>query len=164
MTRVWVRQKLCAEWSGVENRESAKEKFTACMDRTTVCPHGYGISTLKVGKGDDELGSYSSVHLWSPSNHGAWPNSVFSSVTQTCLTLCDSMDYSTPGFPVHHQLPELAHTPVHRDSDAIQQSHSLSSPSPAFYLPQHRGLFQCVSSSHQVTQVLEFQLQHQSYQ
>ena len=63
----------------------------------------------------------------------------FSSVTQSCLTLCDPMDCITPGFPVHHQLPELARTHVHQVSDAIQPSHPLSSPSPpAFSLPQHQ--------------------------
>ena len=74
----------------------------------------------------------------------------FSSVPQSCLTLCDHMDCSTPGFPVHHQLPEFALTHVHRVGDAIQSSHPLSSPSPAFNLSQHQGLFQLVSSSHQV--------------
>ena len=54
----------------------------------------------------------------------------FSSVTQSCLTLCHPMDRSTPGFPVHHQLPELAHTHVHRVGDAILPSHLLLSPSP----------------------------------
>ena len=71
------------------------------------------------------------------------------------------MDCSTPGFPVHHKLPELAQTHVHWVSDAIQPSHPLSSPSPCtFSLSQHQGLFQGVSSSHQVAEVLEFQLQH----
>ena len=66
-----------------------------------------------------------------------------SSAAQSCLTLCDPMDFSTPGFPVHHQLLELAQTHVHRVSDAIQPSHPLSSPSPpAFNLSQHQGLFQ----------------------
>ena len=70
-----------------------------------------------------------------------------------------------PNLPVHHQLPELAHTHVHRVSDAIQPSHPLSSPSPpAFSRSQHQGLFQWVSSSHQVAKGLEFQLQHQSFQ
>ena len=88
--------------------------------------------------------------------------SSVSSVTQSCLTLCDC---STPGLPVHHQLPELAQTHVHWVSDAIQPSHPLSSPyPPALNLSQHQGLFQWVSSSHQVTKVLEFQLQHQSFQ
>ena len=70
----------------------------------------------------------------------------FSSVTQSCLTLCNPMDCSMPGFPVHRQLLELAQTHVHRVSDAIQPSHPLSSPSPAFNLSQHQGLFQWVSS------------------
>ena len=75
------------------------------------------------------------------------------------------MDCSIPGFPVHHTLPELAQTHVHRVSDAIQPSHPLSSPSPpAFNLSQHQGLFQRVSSLHQVAKVLELQLQHQSFQ
>ena len=65
-----------------------------------------------------------------------------SSVAQSCPTLCNPMDCSTPGFCVHHQLPELAHTHVHQVSDAIQPSHPLSSPSPAFSLSQHQGLFQ----------------------
>ena len=87
----------------------------------------------------------------------------FSSVAQSCLTLCDPMDCSMPGFPVHHQLPELAQSHVHRVSDAIQPSHPLSSPSsPAFNLSQRQGLFKWVSSSHQVAKVLEFQ--HQSFQ
>ena len=74
------------------------------------------------------------------------------------------MDCSTPGFPVHHQLPELTQTHVYQVGDAIQPSHPLLSPSPAFSLSQHQGLFKQVSSSHQVAKVLEFQLQHQSFQ
>ena len=71
------------------------------------------------------------------------PSVQFSSVAQLCLTLCDLMDCSTPGFPGHDQSPELAQTHVHRVSDAIQPSHPLSSPSPpAFNLSQHQGLFQ----------------------
>ena len=89
----------------------------------------------------------------------------FISITQLCPILCDPMDYSTPGFPVHHQLLALAQTHVHWFSDAIQPSHPLSSPSPpAFNLSQHQGLFQWVSSSYHVAKVLEFQLQHQSFQ
>ena len=83
----------------------------------------------------------------------------FDSVSQSCPTPCDPM----PGF--HHKLPELAQTHVHWVGDAIQPSHPLSSPSPpAFNLSQHQGLFQWVSSSHQVAEVLEFQLQHHSFQ
>ena len=88
-----------------------------------------------------------------------------SSVAQSCPTLCNPMDCSTPGLPVHHQLPEPTQTHVHWVSDAIQPSHPLSSPSPpARNLSQHQGLFKWVSSSHSVPKVLEFQLQHQSFQ
>ena len=87
------------------------------------------------------------------------------SVPQLCLTLCNPMDCSTPDFLVHHQFLELDQTHVHWGSDAIQPSHPLLSPSPpAFNLSQHQGLFQWVSSSHQMVKVLEFQLQHQSFQ
>ena len=95
----------------------------------------------------------------------SWWLIQFSSVTQTCPTLCDPVDCSMPGLPVHHQLPEFTQTHVHWAGDAIQTSHPLSSPSPpAFNLSQHQGLFQRVSSLHQVAKVLEFQLQHQSFQ
>ena len=88
-----------------------------------------------------------------------------SSVTQLCPTLCDPMNHSTPGLSVHHQLPETTQTHVHWVSDAIQPSHPLSSPSPPpLNLSQHQDLFHWVSSSHQVAKVLEFQLQHQSFQ
>ena len=83
----------------------------------------------------------------------------FSSVTQSCPTLCDPMNLSTPGLPVHHQLPKFTQTHVHQVSDAIQPSHPLLSPSPPASNPsQHQGLFQWVNSSHEVAQVLEFQL------
>ena len=89
----------------------------------------------------------------------------FSSVAQSCPTLCNPMNCSTPGLPVYHQLPEFTQTHVHRVGDAIQPSHPLSSPPPPAPNPsQHQGLFQLVSSSHEVAKVLEFQLQHQSFQ
>ena len=79
--------------------------------------------------------------------------------------LCDPMDFSTPGIPVHHQLPEYTQTHVHWVGDTIQPSYPLLSPSPpTFNLSQHQGLFQWVSSLHQVAKGLEFQLQHQSFQ
>ena len=94
---------------------------------------------------------FSSVHL--------------SSVAQSCPTLCDPMDRSTPGLPVHHQLLKSTQTHVHRVSDAIQPSHPLLSPSPpAPSTSQHQGLFQWVNTWHEVAKVLEFQLQHQSFQ
>ena len=75
----------------------------------------------------------------------------FSSVAQSCPTLCDPMDCSTPGLPVHHQLPESTQTHVHWVGDAIQPSYPLLSPSPpALNLSQHQGLFRWISPSHQV--------------
>ena len=89
----------------------------------------------------------------------------FSSIAQSCPTLCNPMSHSTPGLPVYHQLPEFTQTHVHRVGGAIQPSHPLSSPSaPAPNPSQHQSLFQWVSSSHEVAKVLEFQLQHQSFQ
>ena len=100
----------------------------------------------------------------------AWKNAEklsvqFNPVAQSCPTLCDPMNRSTPGLSVHHQLPKFIQTHVHRVNDAIQPSHLLSSPSlPAPNPSQHQGLFQWVNSSHEVAKVLEFQLQHQSFQ
>ena len=91
--------------------------------------------------------------------------SQFSSVAQSCPILCDPMNWSTPGLPVHHQLQDFTQTHVHWVGGAIQSSHPLLSPSsPAFNLSQHQGLFQRVSSSYQVAKVLGFELQHQSSQ
>ena len=91
-----------------------------------------------------------------------------SSVQFSCSVVSDSLrshGLQMPGFPVHHQLPELIQTHVYRVSDAIQPSHPLSSPSPpTFKLSQHHGLFKWVSSSQQVAQILEFELQHLSFQ
>ena len=89
----------------------------------------------------------------------------FSWVAQSCPTLCDPMNRSTPGLSVYHQLSEFTQTHVHWVSDAIQPSHPLLCLSPpAFNLSQHQGLFKRVSSSHQVAKILEFQLPHQSFQ
>ena len=89
----------------------------------------------------------------------------FSSVTHSCLALCDPMNCSTSCLPVHHQLPEFTQTHVHQVGDGIQPSHPLLSPSPPALNPsQHQGLFQWVNSSHEVAKVLEFQLQHHSFQ
>ena len=81
------------------------------------------------------------------------------------VRLCNPTNCSMPGLPVHHQLLESTQTHVHWVSDVIQPSHPLSTPSPpALNLSQHQGLFKWVSSSHQVPKVLEFLLQHQSFQ
>ena len=103
------------------------------------------------------------IHTDLKTNEIRWVQ--FSSVIQSRLTLCDPMNHSTPGLPVHHQLTEFTQTHVHRVSDAIQPSHPLSSPSPPVPNPsQHQSLFQWVNSSHEVAKVLEFQLQHHSLQ
>ena len=95
------------------------------------------------------------LESFSPSNESV----QFSSVIQSCPTLYDPIDCRMPGFPVHHQLLELAQTHVHRVGDAIQPSHPLMSPSPpTFNLSKHQGLFQSARSLHQVAKMLEFQL------
>ena len=107
------------------------------------------------------------LELWVRLVNGDTGDDQFSSVTQSGPTLCEPMDCSMPGLPVHHQLLEFTQTYVHWVGDAIQPSHPLSSPSPpTFNLSQHQGLFKWVSSSQQMAKVLEFQLQfqHQSFQ
>ena len=103
--------------------------------------------------------------MWEGSYQAVFSSVQFRSVAQSCPTLCDTIDCSMPGLPVHHQLPEFTQTHVYWVSDAIQPSYPLLFPSPfAFNLSQHQSLFKWVSSSHQVAKVLEFQLQHQSFQ
>ena len=87
-------------------------------------------------------------------------------LAQSCLTLCDPMDCSMPRFPVHHQLPDLTQTHVHRVSDTIQPSHPLSSPLllPSIFPSIKWEIFKWVSSFHQVAKILELQVQHQSFQ
>ena len=100
-----------------------------------------------------------SFHVAQNASLSTLNSSQFSSVAQSCPTLCDPMNRSTPGLPVHHQLPEFTQIHVHRVSDAIQPSHPLSSPSPPALNPSPRqSLFQRVNSSHEVARVLEFQL------
>ena len=85
------------------------------------------------------------------------PDYNISSVAQSCPTLCDPMNRSTPGLPVHHQLSQFTQTHIHWVRDAIQPSHPLSSPSPTAPNPsQHQALFQWVNSLHEVAKVLDF--------
>ena len=106
--------------------------------------------------------AYPLICLWALRSS---PYFQFSSVTQSCPTLCYPMNRSTPGLPVHHQLLEFTETHVHRVGDAIQPSHPLSPPFPTAPNPsRHQNLFQGINSSHEVAKVLEFQLQHQSFQ
>ena len=130
--------------------ENSMEAFQKISNRTTPLSSdltsGYISKKIKT-----EYGRISSVQ--------------FSSVSQSCGTICKLMDCSMPGLPVHCQLPVFTKTHIHRVGDAIQLSHPLSSPSPpAFNLSQHSGLFKCISSSYQVAKVLEFQLQNSSFQ
>ena len=99
---------------------------------------------------------------WSLLSTCKWSQKCCRSDTRTCPTLCSSMDYSKPGFPVHHYLQELAESHVYWADDTIQALHPLPPSLPAFNLSQHQGLFQWVSPSHEVAKVLE--LQHQSFQ
>ena len=118
----------------------------------------YGYNMISISPDMSQIITYLSliITLWSVQ---------FSSVAQPCLTLCNHMNHSMPGLPIHHQLPESTQICVHWDGDAIQPSHPLSSFSPpALTLSQLWGLYKWVSSSHQVANVLEFQLQHQSFQ
>ena len=139
------------------------EQGTGLCLRIKRCPHRERLNTvwsLRMGK---ILGKTTKLRFSKEIGEGVsgylllFGHSVLSDSLQP-------MDCSTPGFPVHHHLPELPQTHVHWVSDAIQPSHPLSSPSPAFNLSQHQCLFQWVSSSHQVAKVLELQLQHQSFQ
>ena len=137
------------------------------LGRIGVFSYGFALAVF--------LSQFLATSLYLHYINNIWPSGTlheflpkllqFSSVVQLCPTLCDLMDCSTPSLPVHHQLPEFTQTHVHWVSDAIQPSHPLSSPSPPTFNPsQHQGLFKWVSSLHQVAKVLEFQLQHQSFQ
>ena len=106
-----------------------------------------------------------SIHLLTHLSSFSFPQTFSSVQSLSRVQLCDYMNHSMPDFPVHHQLPEFTQTHAHWVSDAIQPSHPLSSPPPlALNLSQHQGLFQWVNFSHEVAKVLEFQLQHQSFQ
>ena len=142
-------------WSGPINSQLRTGKEVknqkSFWNHSTSDPISPSVSSSKCWQGWD-MGNFSSQSV------------QFSSVTQLCLTLCNPMDCSMPGLPVHHQLPEFTQTHV-RVGDDIQPSRPLSSPSPpTFNHSQHQGLFKWVSCLHQVARVLEFQLQHQSFQ
>ena len=113
-------------------------------------------------KGKKEISS-TALKLLIPGSAAPCAAAAAAKSLQSCPTLCDSMDCSTPVFPVHHHLLELTQTHVHWVGDVIQPSCPLLSPfPPAFNLSQHQGLLQWISSSHQVAKV--FELQHQSFQ
>ena len=125
--------KRCPETKSQEARVPQKR-----WGQKTGAPQG-----LEAAGGRTEKGTDGWTTRGVPAQPAGRTVSQFSSVAQSCLTLCDPMDCSTPDLPVHHQLLELTHTHAHRVSDAIQPSHPLSSPSPpAFSLSLHQGLFQ----------------------
>ena len=118
----------------LESRKMALIKLLAGQEeRRRHREQTYGHS----GEGENGMNGGSIIDIYT------FSSVQFSSATQSCLTLCDPMDHSTPGRPVHHQLPEFTQTHVHQVDDGIQPSHPLSSPSPpALNLSQHQGLFQ----------------------
>ena len=163
-----IRSHCGARWLKQKRRFSgsitARLPFREARPLRRDCIKGIGLR-LEYRERCSETGCHWFFSFFPPPKDLHMYSSQFSSVVQLCLTLCKPMDCSMPGFPVHHQLLELAHTHVHQVGDAIQPFHPLSSLSPpAFNLSQHQGLFQWVSSLHQVAKILEFQLQHQSFQ
>ena len=154
------------------------ESYSTLLHRDLGCsstPHNAEYSSVQLPNRVQELDRKprQSAKERMPENCGAGedsraasPNIQFSSVAQSCPTLCDPMNRSALGLPVHHQLPEFTQTHVHWVGDAIQPSHPLSSPSPpALSLSPASGSFpMSLSSSHEVAKVLEFQHQHQSFQ
>ena len=122
-------------------------------------PRGHSKTHFCTNAGDSQMDSETSYLTWTSLDHALVGVQSLSRVWLFVPELLHK------GSPVLCYLPELTQTHVHRVSDTIQPSHSLSSPSPpAFSLSQHQGLFQWISSSHQVAEILEFQLQHQSFQ
>ena len=130
-------------WAGIGPRPLALGAWNLSHWTTREVPSHYALKSEKKDFKNSEKTFYAQIR----------------SVAQSCPTLCDPMNRSTPGLPVRHQLPEFTETHIHRVSDAIQLSHPLSSPSPPAPNPsQHQSLFQWVNSSHEVAKVLEFQL------
>ena len=160
----WPKQFSCLSLVSCSMQKiSEPSKDFSTFSRYLICPSSLLLSTDDPSFCFMEKIKAIRYKFWQLScqhSHSNFFSSVqFSSVAQTCPTLCDPMNRSTSGLPVHHQLPEFTQTHIHRVRDAIQPSHPLSSPSPPAPSPsQHRNLFQWVNSSHEVAKVLEFQL------
>ena len=154
--------KLWAGWSTSWNQDCwEKHHNLTYADDTTLLAENEELKSLlmKVKEESENAGLKLNIQKMKIMASGPISSVQFSSVAQSCPTLCDPMNHSTPGLPVHHQLPEFTQTHVHRVGDAIQPSHPLLSPSPPAPNPsQHQSLFQWVNSSHEVAKVLEFQL------
>ena len=133
--------------------------FKLVLWSLSMCSHGLQAVFKAQNKRDVAINMLLCIYIY------IYNYVLYFSVAQSCLTLCDPMDCRTPGFPVLHQLLEFTWTHVHRVSDTIQPSHPLLSPSPPVPNPsQHQSLFQWVNSSHDMVKVLEFEIQHQSFQ
>ena len=169
-----LRARLSGMWSQVGSLETKLvevdgipfELFQILKDDAVKVLHSIYKQTWKTQQWPQDCKRSVFIPIPKKGNSKECSSSVqFTSVAQSCPTLCDPMNCSTPGLPVHHRLLEPTQTHVHWVGDAIQPSHPLSSPSPPAFNPsQHQDLFKWVSSLHQVARVLEFQLQHQSFQ
>ena len=146
----------------ISNKGTGNIYRTLSSEKTTQLKNGQKFSKENTQISRKHVKSWLTTYVISSVQFGSVAQS--SSVTQSCPTLCDSMDHSTPGLPVHHQLLEFTQTHVYRVSDALPPSYPLLSPSPpALNLSQHQGLLKWGSCSHQVAKGLEFQLQHHSF-
>ena len=163
--------KLPTSLRSLKKQESSRKTYFCFTDYTKAFD---SVNHIKLRKILQEMGIpdhltcllrnlYAGQEATVRTRHGAVVQ--FSSVAQLSLTLCNPMDCRTPDFPVRHQFLELTQTNVHWVSDTIQPFHPLSPPSPpTLNFSQYQGLFKWVSSSHQVAKVVEFHLQHQSFQ
>ena len=152
-----IHQGRILEWVAISfSRGSSRPRYQTCVS----CTAGRHFTLWATREGVVSKKGYKWIYLQNRNRVTDVENKLmvqFSSVVQSCPTLCDPMNRSMPG--VHHQLLESTQTHVHRVSDAIQPSHPLSSPSPPAPNPsQHQSLFQWVNSSHEVAKILEFQL------
>ena len=164
--RIYRRKVSKMEPHLVDAKEMNKLSFVSLARPLSLTAHPHTLLVSPLG----HLHLMSLRHLWVLMAKTSFscllsllsPGSIqvqFSSVAQSCLTLCEPMNRSTPGLAVHHQLPEFTQIHVCWVSDAIQPSHSLSAPSPPALNPsQHQSVFQWMNSSHEVAKVLEFQL------
>ena len=159
---IWTNKKGLSdllETGNVSHFSSWNHKNSLKTSVQNNCQEASLTSANNIRNKRDLLLCFSKSSFLLPTPHDIYSSVQFSSVAQSCTTLCDPMNCSTPGLPVHHQLPEFTQTHVHQVSDATQPSHPLSSSSPP--VPnhsQHQSPFQWVNSSHEVAKVLEFQL------